>query len=329
MGAAAGGVVGAGLGAIVGNQVGNTGEGLALGAVAGAGTGALIGSALDRQETAIRTQDEAMERQERIIMAQQNELNELRQMGQDSVSFKGAAEPLNSGRDVQAASAASFSFPAQPPAHQFSQTAPSNAYVPSAAVAPQPVEPRMPTAINRVRHSNVQERDLGVEKPVAETQARGSYSWQQEQQALPEVQVAPAIAPQPVREPLSMVRAPAPVEARDIVAPEPAIEAAAMPVAVSGGAVEATSVVASAGSPECVKASNEARSAGTAREAADKLFHYRRALRLCPDNADFHNGLGEVYVSLNRNEDARYEFQEALKLQPGHSGARSNLSSIQ
>ena len=61
---------------------------------------------------------------------------------------------------------------------------------------------------------------------------------------------------------------------------------------------------------------------------ADKLFHYRRALRLCPDNALYHNGLGEIYRSLNRLDDAEYEFREALRLDPGFQTARENLSGL-
>ena len=91
IGAATGGVVGAGLGAIVGNQTGNAGSGLAIGAVAGAGAGAAVGNVLEAQDQAIRQQDEAIERQEQVIRAQRGELDQLRRLSQDSVRFRGKA----------------------------------------------------------------------------------------------------------------------------------------------------------------------------------------------------------------------------------------------
>lgn len=80
--------------------------------------------------------------------------------------------------------------------------------------------------------------------------------------------------------------------------------------------------------PECIKAENEVKSAAQALEAADKLFHYRRALRLCPANAGYHNGLGEVYLTLGRKADAEFEFKEALKLDPELDSAARNLSAL-
>ena len=76
---------------------------------------------------------------------------------------------------------------------------------------------------------------------------------------------------------------------------------------------------------ECMSAFDEAEKARQSQENAEKLFHFRRALRLCPDEALFHNGLGEVYLSLGRRDDAQFEFNEALRLDPQLGVARSNL----
>jgi tetratricopeptide (TPR) repeat protein len=81
-------------------------------------------------------------------------------------------------------------------------------------------------------------------------------------------------------------------------------------------------------SKECARAQNEVRAAFAAREVADKLFHYRRALRLCPDDPIYHNGLGEVYRSLARWEDAEFEFREALRLDPAFRPASDNLRTL-
>ena len=82
-------------------------------------------------------------------------------------------------------------------------------------------------------------------------------------------------------------------------------------------------------SSECSQANDEVNQAAQTNEAADKLFHYRRALRLCPDNASYHNGLGEVYLSLGRREDAEFEFREALNREPDLKSARQNLDGLQ
>lgn len=64
------------------------------------------------------------------------------------------------------------------------------------------------------------------------------------------------------------------------------------------------------------------------KEAADKLYHLRRALRICPEKAEYHNAIGEIYVGLERVDDARFEFNEALRINPGYKDAQMNLSQI-
>jgi tetratricopeptide (TPR) repeat protein len=41
-----------------------------------------------------------------------------------------------------------------------------------------------------------------------------------------------------------------------------------------------------------------------------------RAVHLAPENADFHDTLGRIYLRLGRSEDALAEFQRALELEP-------------
>ena len=81
-------------------------------------------------------------------------------------------------------------------------------------------------------------------------------------------------------------------------------------------------------SNDCVVAKDEITKANKTEVLADKLFHFRRALRLCPDSADYHNGLGEVYLVLNRKNDAEFEFKEALRLNPSLYVAKKNLNMI-
>ncbi|MGI6681016.1 MAG: tetratricopeptide repeat protein [Bdellovibrionota bacterium] len=79
-------------------------------------------------------------------------------------------------------------------------------------------------------------------------------------------------------------------------------------------------------SNDCEKAKAKATLAKQTEVLADKLFYYRKALRLCPSSPEYHNGLGEVYMVLNRREDAVFEFKEALKLNPEFYTAKKNLN---
>lgn len=92
-------------------------------------------------------------------------------------------------------------------------------------------------------------------------------------------------------------------------------------------AVKPTSLNANV-STECRQAEEETSKAKVAAEMADKLFHYRRAIRLCPTKPEYHNGLGEVYLALNRRDDAQFEFKEALNIDPAYEIARNNLSAV-
>lgn len=82
----------------------------------------------------------------------------------------------------------------------------------------------------------------------------------------------------------------------------------------------------SASLTDCSGAASEVKNANRASESADKLFHLRRALRLCPDDPDIHVRLGKVYKDLNRKSDAEFEFKEALRLNPDFKPAQKELS---
>jgi tetratricopeptide (TPR) repeat protein len=111
----------------------------------------------------------------------------------------------------------------------------------------------------------------------------------------------------------------------------PALDQRGMAVGANTGALEARvneAKTANLNTPECIQAEGEVGKARESGELADKLFHFRRALRLCPENPAYHNGLGEVYVSLNRRSDAEFEFREALNLNPNFQPAANNLNSL-
>ena len=81
-------------------------------------------------------------------------------------------------------------------------------------------------------------------------------------------------------------------------------------------------------SQECMRASEQLEKSERANDVADKLFHARKALRLCPEGADFHASLGDIYLSLGRKKDAQFEYQEALRLDPNNKKAQMSMNSM-
>ena len=64
----------------------------------------------------------------------------------------------------------------------------------------------------------------------------------------------------------------------------------------------------------------------------DRIYYLEQAVKLCPYQARAHNDLGVAYYNRNNRHDrdrARAEFNEALKIDPGYTVARNNLSNLQ
>ena len=276
IGAATGGVVGASLGAMIGNQTGDTGSGLVVGALAGSATGAAIGNSLEAQAKIVRSQDEAIERQERQVQAQRTEIEELRRASNDSVSYRGQSTNRNLRQGVESSA-----------------------------------------EVNRGQMT-----DYGSTSPRA---------------AIRETDLGGTVAGQVVVQPRANSNRDEIV--RELTQPGPTRAIGSVDnddlnlrrsESLNRSAIATSALSAStASTPDCVKALGEVRTAEQATENADKLFRYRRALRLCPSEPSFHNGLGEVYLALNRKVDAEFEFKEALSLDSGYSRATNNLKALQ
>jgi len=58
------------------------------------------------------------------------------------------------------------------------------------------------------------------------------------------------------------------------------------------------------------------------------LFHYSEAVRLRPDYAQAHNGIGVVLANQGRTDEAIRHFSEALRLDPSYKDARNNLERV-
>ncbi len=331
MGAAAGGVLGAGLGAIVGSATGDAGAGLVIGAVAGTAAGAAVGNMVEGQEATIRTQDEAIERHERIIQAQRGEIEELRRVHQDG--------PLASLRRAQPVQ------PRRPESSAFS--APTRVGGRAERVLPQPQLPHARTVntVNTVKpyadlpkpsaaalatRQSMSERNLTQSESGSELQRRFAEQSAHSRQPL-------ARKSQDTVSNLSKsagFESPAIVEPAIVEPPASEIQALSShsgESAAQGQTLGAVGALATETQPsaDCTQAGAEAEKAGRSSELADKLFHLRRALRMCPENATYHNDLGEVYLALNRKTDAAFEFREAVRLDPKHEEAQTNLRGLQ
>lgn len=315
-GAVTGGVIGAGLGAIIGSATGDAGAGLAIGAAAGTATGAVIGNKMATQNEAIRTQDEALERQDRIIAANKSQIEELKRLsGDNNVAFRGKAAPVGVDAALVARRNRAFITPVQPrqpvPARE---VASHNSAITEKVIATYPQgKVEFDSSHTAATHEAVNETGLLEIKKEEPVTVRGTYDWEDSNK-----NVEKNVAVEKTAAPIAAGTLDAEVEDHNADTAKVVDELTS----------ETEKTVISGVSAECKQAEEEVTQAKISAEASDKLFHYRRALRLCPDSAAHHNGLGEVYMSLGRKVDAEFEFQQALKVEPGFSPAEENLTKI-
>lgn len=97
-GALIGGAVGAGLGAVIGNQSGNPGAGVAIGSGIGLVTGGLIGNQAEKREEQYQARDVQIAKQDQAITENQKLIQELRSKGVDA--FQGKRGVIASMPDV-------------------------------------------------------------------------------------------------------------------------------------------------------------------------------------------------------------------------------------
>ena len=56
------------------------------------------------------------------------------------------------------------------------------------------------------------------------------------------------------------------------------------------------------------------------------MSQFQEAIRLKPDDAEFHNNLGAAFYQKGQTDEAIGQFQEALRLNPDYAQARDNLA---
>jgi len=352
VGASAGAILGAGLGTLVGSTTGNAGEGLVIGTVAGAATGGAIGHSLQQQEQNIATQKESIERQEETIDRQKNEIDGLRKQLDDRFSRKNkpsiAGDSYSYGTYAGNRQARPFSGTSTPAEDSSvsSRTVnrPAMKTSSSGSVEGRSLGvPSQPTLNSEVAARKVGENEIGTSaqtrarledpkpEPVSAQQKNlsgvntdlvgSASSGATSTTAKKEPATAPGFEKSPQNDSL-------------IVAKQPNTTPAVV------GKIEKdlksktdNKEVAKAVDPKdesaCQKAGDEAQKAQTADSAADRLFYFRRALRYCPTEAKYHVEIGKVYSSIGRVEDARYEFGQALEIDPSREDVKKEISNLQ
>lgn len=308
IGSGVGGAVGAGLGAIVGNQTGNSGSGLAIGAVAGAATGALIGNALQAQDEKISAQSEALKRQEKLLQAQKNELAELRTINNDNTFAAESTTPryryrptsidANSPEVARQIAALQRRGPAPRhpgagPYHETSYSA-KRSSTPSTVVRTPDTQPREPLARYDIR------AEIAGEKAHSDS---GSTASKLASTVPLTTETLPSSKPR---------KAALPTQKLDTSETESVARA----------------VAPTSNSNACKEAMSEKDLASQASDHSDKLFHLRRALRLCPNSAALHYELGSVYASMERTSNAEEEYQQALSIDPSFVAAKKSLAEL-
>lgn len=311
VGSGVGGAIGAGLGAIVGNQSGNAGSGLAIGAAAGAATGALIGNALQAQEERATSTQEAMKRQERTIQAQKSEIAELRAMQSDtgtslSVTNTPRYRYRQPSMDPESPEVARQRARLQQRGPRPSSGSSRSSYYDYEAPRPSPAA--------RAPISRVSEKTGDSRKPLARYDVRGELSESLPSSRSSVVRQAPqaaskSSAPKTPSNPKDHA-----VKESDLPVVEPVPAKLSSPPSAQSG--------------ECKEALSERDLAHDASENSDKLYHLRRALRLCPHNAPLHFELGQVYASMQRRSDAEGEYKEALRIDPNLPAAKKAMSEL-
>lgn len=311
VGAATGGVIGAGLGAVVGSQTGSPGAGIAIGAVAGASAGAAIGRSLEEQDESLQAQDETIRRQDQRLAAQRGEIEELRRGSREPR----LREPSNYDRRVT------------PPSYSSRTTKPTLDREHYANKHGFSANERTYAAKSRETSSSVSRK---VTSSVPATKRDGNVV-SEKTLVVPDSNSGVSDNAKNI-EPAAKQAAALSHRDTEVLA-EPDAETTTKTVAKSEATKTESAAVAvasteTASSDDCDKAAGEVRNAERVQEPADRLFHFRRALRLCPKKPDYHNRLGEAYLSLNRKADAEYEFKEALNIDPSFRPAKENLSTL-
>lgn len=324
MGAAAGAAIGGAAGAVIGSTSGNAGEGLLLGGAVGAVSGAVIGTELGERDQEYASHKETLDNQDRQIQYQNRQLDKVRGSSFDT-----------SGRFIiPSNNRSSLSRPTKVNSYASSRT-----YSPAVQTKPvvQNQEITNQLRARLTEPSQIKPKTSLIAPPQAKTVLASGGTLN----SLPKSAVAPAIKPaesalkqNKTEDLLKQESAKKEVNTalNKSVKPESSVNNAsvakldtAKTEQAKTGVTEAAKVTTeSAGS--CSEAEGEARRARTAATDTDKIFYYRRALRLCKTKPEYHVEMGKVYSSIGRKEEAEFEYSKALEIDPNNRDAQDELT---
>ena len=341
MGAATGAAFGAGLGVIVGSATGNAGEGLVIGSLAGAAAGGVVGNQLEQQETAAERQGEMLNRHEERIQNQEREMEELKRNRDSHIPARTSSRRADTPaiRPAEVASkgnqgalrpdtfAGDTRSPARAPDARAELKRPIASPVSKAEVpvyARQGSKVQTPESVAQAKVQSVEVKPekepirlAKMEQPVKEAKVAASAAAGSDlPKAVTETRTMEdksAMKPAQVSPSEQKFLNGLPPAAKPVVKPENAPANTAPPEGLGA---------------DCEKAESEAKRARSSSSQADKLFYLRRALRLCSTEARYHTEIATVYMDIGRDEDAEFEFRQALDLDPNNKAAIDQLSKL-
>jgi len=80
---------------------------------------------------------------------------------------------------------------------------------------------------------------------------------------------------------------------------------------------------------DCAAAFRYFEKAQGAEDPRNAVVLYREGLSLCPDDDVAHYEMGKIFAGMGRRDEARAEFEAALKINPNFQGAKQELEKLQ
>ena len=80
---------------------------------------------------------------------------------------------------------------------------------------------------------------------------------------------------------------------------------------------------------DCNLAFRDFERAQVAQTRDQAIFLYQKGLRLCPDDDVARYELGKIFLAAGRREEAKEEFEAALRVNPDFKSARRELKALQ
>lgn len=80
---------------------------------------------------------------------------------------------------------------------------------------------------------------------------------------------------------------------------------------------------------DCASAFRYFERAQGAEDPRNAVVLYREGLNLCPDDDVAHYELGKIFAGMGKRDEARAEFEAALKINPNFQGAKQEMEKLQ